>query len=386
MAEMNVLIIPDKFKGSLTSKQVVDSIETGIRRYNDQAQIHSVAASDGGDGFLSAILQSQPDVELVPCRTTDPLGRPIDAAIGMDRQINAAYVEMAKASGMERLTADELNPERTSTLGTGELIVEAIRQGARKVYIGLGGSATNDGGTGIASAMGYRFLGKDGETLTMSGESLQRIVSIDSTLRLPACRDVSFHAINDVLNPLLGREGAAAVYAPQKGADQEMVKRLERGLDQLQQTVRRDLGIDAKDIPGAGAAGGCGYGLRVFLDAEFLSGIEFVLSLTGVDRLLSQGRIDCIITGEGKLDDQTAYGKLVSGVATVGKKYGVPVLAICGMLDLKRQTISDLNLTAARQIHDPEKNLDFTFEHAAQLVSQAAEDLLTEINAGRTEA
>lgn len=372
---MNILVIPDKFKGSLTGTEVIAAITEGLVRFDPKIQVHSITASDGGDGFLEAILKSDGSVEIVDCETTDPLGRPITAQYGLDRESGKAFIEMARASGMELLTADERNPLRTSTLGTGQLVVDAIGQGATDIYMGLGGSATNDGGTGIAKAIGYEFLDADGQSLPATGASLEQISRIDDRAVLPALKNVRVHAINDVANPLLGPEGAAAVYAPQKGADPPMVERLESGLDRLQQIVQRDLGIDAASLPGAGAAGGTGYGLRAFLDADFLSGIEFVLSLTGIESLLAGGTIDVIISGEGKIDDQTAYGKLVRGVADVGEKYSVPVMALCGMLKLENKSISDLGLQKVLQIHDPARPLDYTMRHARELLVDAAETL-----------
>lgn len=373
---MNILIIPDKFKGSLTASEVIEAIREGIHRFDDTIHTHRITASDGGDGFLDAIRKSNHSVETVVCDTTDPLGRPIQSEYGFDATARAAFVEMAKASGMELLSAAERDPSKTSTRGTGTLIVDAIGRGAEKVYIGLGGSATNDGGIGIAEALGFRFLDDGGGPVLSVGGSLRQIDSVDSSNVMPGLADVQIFAINDVANPLLGPEGAASVYAPQKGADPEMVLLLERGLDNLQQVVSRDLKVDAANVPGAGAAGGTGYGLKAFLGAEFLSGIEFVLALTGVEALLSSGTIDWIVTGEGRIDDQTAYGKLVRGVADVGKKYDVPVVALCGQLALEHKTVEDLGLERAEQIHDPEKSVEYTMEHARELLITAAETVL----------
>jgi glycerate kinase len=369
---MNVLIIADKFKGSLTGTQVMQAIDQGLHQFDPGIQTHRITASDGGDGFLDAIRKSNDSVTTIECETTDPLGRPIRCDYGFDPLRHAAYVELAKASGMELLDAAERNPLRTSTLGTGTLIVDAIARGARDVYIGLGGSATNDGGIGIATALGYRFLDAGGAALPPRGASLAEICAIDASIPLAALADVRIHAINDVANPLLGPEGAAAIYGPQKGADPEMVVQLDRGLDRLQQVVKQDMGVDVAGVPGAGAAGGTGYGLKVFLGADFLSGIEFVLSLTGIESLLESGIVDWIITGEGKIDDQTAYGKLVHGVAEVGAKYHVPVVALCGLLDLERKTVGDLGLKRVIQIHDASKALEFTIKNANRLLVQAA--------------
>ncbi|MCO8121358.1 glycerate kinase [Stieleria sp. TO1_6] len=373
---MNILIIPDKFKGSLSGAEVIAAIAEGIRAVDDHIKVHHIIASDGGDGFLHSIENNHPCLDSIACQTTDPLGREIQSKYLFDAQANCAYVEMAKASGMELLSAAERNPMLTSTRGTGVLIADAIARGAETIFVGLGGSATNDGGVGIAAALGYRFIDPQGTEIDPVGGQLQQIASIDASGRLPALDHVRVVAINDVANPLLGDEGAAAVYAPQKGADEDMVAQLELGLANLDQVVQRDLGIAAADVAGAGAAGGTGYGLKVFLQAEYQSGIEFVLSLTGTERLLAGGAVDLIITGEGRIDDQTAYGKLVHGVSVVGEKYGVPVAAVCGQLAMQQKTIHDLGLRRVIQIHDPERDLEFTIQNAKSLLVDAASQLI----------
>ncbi|MCA9139789.1 MAG: glycerate kinase [Planctomycetales bacterium] len=370
---MNVLVIPDKFKGSLSASEVIHAIQAGLRKHDPEIQIHAITASDGGDGFLDAIRKSNDAVQTIRCETTDPLGRTIMAEYGIDRHRKSAYIEMARASGMELLRQSERNPMLTTTLGTGLLLVDAIDRDLENIYIGLGGSATNDGGIGIAHALGFRFLDSKGGELQPIGGSLEQIDSIDVSGVTMTMKNVKVHAINDVTNPLTGPEGAATVYAPQKGADAEMVVLLERGLDRLQQVVCRDLGVDAAHVPGAGAAGGTGYGLKVFLGAEFLSGIEFVLSLTGIESLLESGNVDWIISGEGKIDDQTGYGKLVCGVANIGKKYGVPVIALCGVNALQHKTVADLGLAKVVSIHDPTRPLEYTIHNAKELLTKAAE-------------
>ncbi|OYP34027.1 glycerate kinase [Rhodopirellula sp. MGV] len=373
---MNVLIVPDKFKGSLTASEVIVAIESGLRRQQPGINLHHVVASDGGDGFLEAVAECRAGLEMVECRTCDPLGRSIVAEYGWDAENATAYVEMARASGMELLDVEERNPAVASTEGTGRLIVDAIKNGAKKVYVGLGGSATNDGGCGIAKAFGYRFVDGVGETVDPVGGRLHEIRRIDSSAVLEGLSDVQVIAVNDVSNPLLGSQGAARVYAPQKGADAAMVKRLEIGLNHLQSVVVTQLQLDEGDEPGAGAAGGTGYGLKVFLGGQFISGVEFVLALAGMERLLAGGKIDLIITGEGRIDDQTSYGKLVRGVADVGRKYGVPVKAICGVLEMKERSVEDLGLEAVVQIHDPARPIEETIEQAASLVQAAAAKLL----------
>ncbi|MEM6472955.1 MAG: glycerate kinase [Planctomycetota bacterium] len=369
---MNILIIPDKFKGSLTAQQAIDSIRLGLEDQSRNIQSHSIIASDGGDGFLSAVRRSDSSIKIISCLSTDPLGRPIDATYGFRESDSVAFVEMAKASGMELLQRNELDPSETTTFGTGQLIANAIEIGATKVFVGLGGSATNDGGTGIAAAMGLSFLDEFGAKIPATGGGLARLDRIVSDLSLEG---VEIFAINDVQNPLLGPEGASHVYGPQKGADSAMVKRLEANLSKLSDIVKRDLKIDASSTPGTGAAGGTGYGLHVFLNARFLSGIDFVLSLAGVESLLAKGGFDLIITGEGRIDDQTAYGKLVRGVASVGKKHGVPVLAVCGLCSLESMTADDIGVRKIFQLHDDSRSVEETIKKASSLLRKAMANL-----------
>ena len=377
---MKILIIPDKFKGSLTAEQVIDAIATGLKDSLPEVQIFSITASDGGDGFLNAICQSNPSVQQVSCETTDPLGRPIDALMGWEPSSGSAYVEMARASGMELLQPEERNPELTSTLGTGTMIVDAIERGAKQIYVGLGGSATNDGGTGIAQALGFRFLDRSNQALPTIGGSLDKIQQIDRTNLHPKLGSVSVYAVNDVRNPLLGAEGAAAIYAPQKGATTEQVDRLEQGLANLDRVVSRDLGIDVAELPGSGAAGGTGFGLKAFADAQFISGAEFVLSQSEAQSLLEAGEVDFIWTGEGKIDVQTSFGKLVFGVAEIGKAYKVPVFAICGRLDLQVTSISDLGLQDIVALSEQGYSLEECINQAGPLIRQLMAQWAGKIN------
>ena len=377
-SEYSVLIIPDKFKGSLSAQDVINAIKKGIFNFSPQVQTYEVLASDGGDGFLDAI-DKYVSVDKVTIPSVDPLGRKIECCYLLDESSKTAYIEMATASGLVLLTKHERNPLKTSTYGTGLIIYDAIRRGSKKIYIGLGGSATNDGGTGMAAALGYQFLDENGNQLKAVGGSLSMIKSIDTKNVIPGLKDVDVYAINDVMNPLFGSKGATYVYGPQKGADNNMLQRLEAGLQNLHKAVRQDLNKDLPDIPGAGAAGGAGYGLSVFCGAQFISGIDFVLKLAKAEDLLSKGKVDIIITGEGKIDDQTAYGKLIRGVALMGGKYGIPVHAVCGKIQLKEKTASEIGLDQVVEIHDKQKPLKYSMEHAHQLIERAVSQILSKM-------
>lgn len=372
---MKILIVPDKFKGSLTSAEVSAAIDAGIKRVIPEAETQIIAASDGGDGFLESV-GKYTNAEKIEELTTDALGNGVFPGYFLiDRQNQTAYIEMAVSSGMQGIPEEERNPLRTTTYGTGILSASALDHDVRRIYVGLGGSATNDGGIGFAAALGYSFLDENGEAVPLTGEGLASIVRIEKSEETNRLDGIEFYAVNDVQNPLFGPEGAAHVYAPQKGASPEDVSVLDAGLRHLHEVARRELGKDEAETPGAGAAGGLGYGLRVFCNAEFVSGVNFVLGLTGIDRILSNGEFDCILTGEGKIDDQTAYGKLVHGVAASGKRHGVPVFAICGVERLDRFSLADIGLTDARQIHVEGQDLSYTIENAADLVEKAAASL-----------
>ena len=376
---MRVLIAADKFKGSLTGQQVADAIEQGLRSANlrsantTEVDVHRCAVSDGGEGFLQAIEAALPDVQPVTCRTVDPLQRPIEASFLYQVTKKTAFVELAAASGVQCLGDGERDPSKTTTLGTGLVIKQAIAAGATTIYVGVGGSATNDGGVGMAVALGFRFLDRNGQELAPTGGALNEIVSIQP----PAIRadGVRFFVVNDVNNPLYGPNGAAVVYGPQKGADAVMVDRLDAGLQNLDASVMRDLGVDVGQHPGTGAAGGSGYGLRVFFDAEFCSGASFVLDLAGVNQLLESRSFDWIITGEGMIDSQTQSGKLVAEVAGVGKRLRVPVVAFCGVSELNAAQTSELGLHAVMQIHNPKlRSVQESIERADVLLQASVAD------------
>lgn len=365
---MRFLLIPDKFKGSLTAQEVVDAIGRGVRSHYPGARIDSILASDGGEGFLNAIAQYS-EVERIKTTVADPLGRPMEAHYLWQGSGKTAFVEMAMASGLELLDASERNPMYTSTFGTGLQIKDALDRGARRICLGIGGSATNDGGIGVAAALGYRFLNEKGDAVSYTGEGLDQIDRISKPEH--EYEGVEFIAVNDVNNPLYGEEGAAFVYGPQKGANPEEVLQLDAGLRRLEQVVKRDLGQDKAHVPGAGAAGGLAYGLSVFFDADFISGTDFIMDLAGLERRLTLERPDMIITGEGRIDSQSLSGKLIQGVLERGKLHGIPVLGVCGMLDIKESDLRAEGFKDVIEIRKPDKPLSYNMGHAAELLENA---------------
>lgn len=364
---MNVLLIPDSFKDCLSSEAVSAAMREGLLQVFENATTFNIQASDGGEGFLDAIKSQIETVQEYKVPTLDPLGREIQAAILMSHDKKTAFIELAKASGLELLRPSERNPLRTSTLGTGFQLRSAIALGAKTIYIGLGGSATNDSGIGIAHAMGYQFLDKNGRVLEPIGENLARVVKIDrSSVSIP--KQIEVIAVNDVLNPLFGKDGAVYTYGRQKGASEAALELLERGLRHLDTIVRSGLDVSYSELPGSGAAGGSAYGLKCFLDASFLSGVSLILKLARFNELLLSKRIDLIVTGEGRIDSQTAFGKLVHGVITEARPHGIPVMAVCGKLDLDKEGLQNLGLTAASQLFDPQQPPGYSYEHAYGLI------------------
>ena len=366
---MNILLIPDKFKGSLSAQEVIESLKKGILDFKKSIRFHEVIASDGGDGFLDAIVEKD-SIKIIDMISKDPLGRNLKSNYGFDFKNRIAYIELANTSGLSLLSKKERNVLKTSTYGTGIQIKHAIANGAKKIYIGLGGSATNDAGIGIASALGYQFLNNQKEVLAPIGEHLSEIISVlepDTKFY----EQIHFYAVNDVKNPLFGENGAANVYAKQKGADNSAIELLDQGLRNLHRIIKNKLGIDAAFDAGSGAAGGAAYGLRVFLKARFIEGAEFMLKKNGIYKYLKKDSIDLIITGEGMIDDQTSYGKLVSGVSKIASNFNIPVIAICGKKNLLNITKENLGLTEVVEIADPTKSLEYNMENASQLIEKS---------------
>lgn len=376
---MNFLLIPDKFKDSLIATEVIDAISNGIKKADAKSTIYSVVASDGGDGFLEAISNCITTTE-VQIETIDPIGRPLKTMYLLNEAMDTAYIELAKASGLELLKEEERNAMQTSTYGTGLQIKDAVLNGAKTIYMGLGGSATNDAGIGLAGALGYVFIDEFGKELKPIGDNLNAISRIKKSPSLKEYSGVSFFAINDVDNPLFGSKGAAFVYGKQKGATKEELLILDNGLMHLNEIVSKELQNNFAFIPGAGAAGGAAYGLKTFFNAEYVSGVDFLLHLAEVPKIIETKKIDYIITGEGKIDSQTIHGKLVNGVVKMAKKYNIPVVAICGTLDVDAEELQKLGIEKVMQIYNPSKGVQYSMENASQLIEELICQYFTEAN------
>ena len=328
-----IVVASDSFKGSLTSMQVADAVERAVAQVAPSCEVVKVDVADGGEGTMDALRQTLGGQKLY-IEVSDPLGRPIKAPYVILEDGITAVVEMATASGLPLLVPGERNPLKTSTYGTGQLIADALDKGCRKFLVGIGGSATNDAGMGMLEALGYRFLDAQGNALHGCGEALERVVSIDASYANPALAESEFIVACDVDSPLYGPKGAAYVFSPQKGADPQMVERLDQGLANFAQAVKRYNDKDISEIPGAGAAGGLGGGFVGFLNAFLERGVEMVLDAIDFDNLIQGAEL--VITGEGKVDFQTLTGKTPFGVAKRAHRQNIPVIAIGGGVQISQ--------------------------------------------------
>lgn len=325
-----VIIAPDSFKGSLSAAEVADRCAEGVIHVFPDAEIIKLPLADGGEGTVKTLSETFGGT-IRQCKAKDPLGRIITTKYLISNDRKSALMEVAQVSGLTLLTNDERNPLKTSTYGLGMLITDAIEHGCRNIMIGLGGSATNDGGMGMLSALGFRFIDSSGKWLEGKGENLGKVTSIDSRNVNPILKDISFTVACDVDNPLIGERGATTIYAPQKGATPQIVESLEKGMENYAKVVERSMKMDFAYLPGAGAAGGLGAAFHSFLHANLIPGIEMILDSLNFDNKIKGANL--IITGEGKIDSQSLMGKVLSGVLKRAKKGNIPVMAIAGSVE-----------------------------------------------------
>lgn len=326
---MKIVIAPDSYKESLSALEVATQIEAGFREIFPQAEFVKLPVADGGEGTVEAMVAAT-DGQIINVTVTGPLGEKADAFFGLSGDEKTAFIEMAAASGLERVPAAKRNPLKTTSYGTGELIRCALDHGVEHCIIGIGGSATNDGGAGMVQALGARLLTREGKQIGYGGGELAYLDHIDISQldkRIQKCR---FEVACDVTNPLTGDDGASAIFGPQKGATPAMVKQLDGYLRHYAQVIEKDLGIEVENVPGAGAAGGMGAALQAFCHAELRQGIEIVTEALGLDALVKDATL--VITGEGRIDSQSINGKVPIGVARVAKRYNKPVIGIAGSL------------------------------------------------------
>lgn len=370
--KMKVVIASDSYKGSCSTLQVAEAIEKGIRKVCTNVEIIKIPVADGGEGTIEALVMGiggrYKEVEV-----TGPLGEKINTKYGI-LEGNIAVIEMAAASGLTLVSEENRNPMITTTYGTGQMIKSAMDEGCKKIFVGIGGSATNDGGVGMAQALGVSFVNNEGKEIGYGAGELNELKEIDMTSIDKRLNNTEIIVISDVVNPLCGKNGASAVYGPQKGATPDMVKKLDDNLKHYANVINEKLGMDIIDTPGAGAAGGLGAGLIVFCNAQLQLGIEKVLDITNIDEHLVDA--DLIITGEGKIDSQSIYGKVPIGVAKRAQKYNIPVVAIVGSVGEGASAVYYHGVDAIMDIINKPMTLEYAMENTHELIAQTAENLM----------
>jgi glycerate kinase len=361
---VNILLAPDKFKGSLTAREVCEITKNALLRKDPSLTITTLPLADGGEGTLELLTLASCG-KIISARVSDPLFSPIMADYGISVDGTTAFIEMAKASGLQLLAAEKRNPLTTTTYGTGELIRDALDRGAKKIILGIGGSATNDAGLGMAAALGYKFLDSSGEMLKPIGKNLIHLHAINTDHIDPRLKSTTCITLCDVTNPLYGPEGAAYVYAPQKGAVGQDLELLDEGLRIFEAVVKRTFN-QSVNFQGAGAAGGLGAGAKVFLNATLQKGMDYVIAATDLQEKIKHS--DIVITGEGRLDLQSLSGKVVLSVSEIARLHHKPVVVICGKSDLSQEAVKKAGLTRVLTLTQDGTPSDEAMQHAARLL------------------
>ncbi len=369
---MRIVIAPDSFKGSVSAKEVAQAIADGLKVALPDSEFDLVPMADGGEGTVEALVVATGG-KIVTKRVTGPLGEPVDAFFGILGDGETAVIEMAAAAGLHLVPPEKRNPLLTTTYGVGELIKAALDAGCKRVIVGIGGSATNDGGAGMAQALGAKLLDEDGNEIGFGGGELGKVARIDISELDSRLRETEILVACDVTNPLTGPNGASAVYGPQKGATPEMVKLLDENLRHYAAIIRRDLGVDVEHVPGAGAAGGLGAGLMAFCQAKLKRGVELVIQAVRLDERVQKANL--VITGEGKIDFQTGFGKVPHGVAQVAKRYKKPVIAIVGQLGEGSEKCREWGIDACFAITDKPMSEQDAMANTLALLKRTAQEL-----------
>ncbi|MEI9483941.1 glycerate kinase [Enterobacter cancerogenus] len=377
---MKIVIAPDSYKESLSALEVATAIENGFRGIFPTAEYVKLPVADGGEGTVEAMVAATGG-RIVPVDVTGPLGERVDGFYGLSGDEQSAFIEMAAASGLERVAPSKRNPLITTSWGTGELIRHALDAGVKHIIIGIGGSATNDGGAGMVQALGGKLLGANGQPVGQGGGELANLARIDVSeldRRLADCR---IEVACDVTNPLTGEEGASAIFGPQKGATPEMIVTLDNALEHYAQVIARDLDIDVLHLAGGGAAGGMGAALYAFCGAQLRQGIEIVTDALHLDEQVADA--DLVITGEGRIDSQTIHGKVPVGVARVAKRYNKPVIGIAGSLTADVGVVHDHGIDAVFSVIYTICSLEDALENASENVRMAARNIATVLKVGQ---
>ncbi|MEW4211572.1 glycerate kinase [Priestia megaterium] len=373
---MKIVIAPDSFKESLTALHVCEALEKGIKTHFPNAEISKVPMADGGEGTVQSLVDATGG-QIIQAKVTGPLGKEVEAFYGILGDGKTAVIEMAAASGLHQVPMDERNPLITTTRGTGELILKALDQKVKHIIIGIGGSATNDGGAGMAKALGAKLLNTNGAEIKEGGGSLNQLAAIDLTNFDSRLAEVKVEVACDVDNPLTGATGASAVFGPQKGATPDMVKQLDRNLAHYAAVIEKEMDIHIQNVPGAGAAGGLGGGLLAFLSAELKPGVDIVIEATQLESYIKNA--DLVITGEGRIDGQTIYGKTPIGVAKTAKKHSVPVIAIAGSIGVGSEAVYEHGISALFSVVPGAVTLPEALEKAGENIERTAKNVASVI-------
>jgi glycerate 2-kinase len=366
---MKIVVAIDSFKGCCTTLEAANAVERGLRYYRDDIEVIKVPIADGGEGTVDTLVYAL-NGTYVEVDVLNPVGKKIKAKYGL-LPGNIAVIEMAAASGLPLLMQEECNPLITTTYGTGQLIQDAMDKGCKTIYLGLGGSATNDGGIGMAQALGVSFKDKLNHEVGFGGKELRKITSIDIKELDSRIKHTEMIILSDVTNPLCGKNGASAIYGPQKGASPEMIELLDHNLRYFGGLIEKQLSIDVLDIPGGGAAGGLGAGLMAFCHAQIFPGVTKVMELIGLEQHVQDA--DLVITGEGRIDAQTINGKVPVGVARKAKKYGVPVIAIVGSIGEGAGSVYSHGIDAILDIVSGPMSLEEALENGISLIEKTSE-------------
>ncbi|SFR14181.1 MULTISPECIES: glycerate 2-kinase [unclassified Enterobacter] len=376
---MKIVIAPDSYKESLSASEVAQAIEKGFREIFPQAHYVAVPVADGGEGTVEAMIAATQGSEQV-ARVTGPLGTAVDARWGMSGDGKTAFIEMAAASGLALVPPELRNPLITTSRGTGELILHALDHGARNIIIGIGGSATNDGGAGMVQALGAKLCDANGTSIGYGGGSLNTLNTIDISGLDPRLKACAIRVACDVTNPLIGEKGASRIFGPQKGATEALIVELDNNLAHYASVIKKSLRVDVKDVPGSGAAGGMGAALMAFLGAELRSGIEIVTEALNLEEHIH----DCtlVVTGEGRIDSQTINGKVPMGIATVAKKYHKPVIGIAGSLTHDVGVVHTCGIDAVFSVLTSVTTLEEAFRGAFDNIYRASRNIAATLQVG----
>lgn len=372
---MNIFVAPDSFKGSISAIKYCQIAKKAILNIFKEATIVTCPLADGGEGTVEALVHNTQGV-IKHAKVTGPVGDHVDAKYGILGDGVTAVIEMASASGLPLVPEEQRNPLYTTTYGTGELIKKVLDEGCTKIILGIGGSATNDGGAGMLEALGYQLLDKNGSIIPRGAIGLKSLHSINVTACDSRIQDVEFLVACDVNNPLCGKQGASYIYGPQKGASQDDLPLLDNYLEHYAQVIKSELGIDVRDVAGAGAAGGLGAGLLAFMHASLQPGFDIIRNIVDIDQYFQGFDFDLVITGEGEINYQTVHGKLPVGVATVAKKYNVPVIGVVGSIGKDAHLVYEKGIDSLFSIVDGPRDLKYAMENGEELLYQTIERIM----------